>query len=516
MSVPRDLTLRVLKRVLAAEPEPDPVEKGKGDTQIAPPPLQTQARGIEVIGRLFFYLAPRGKKIDFKHLYSVLSGEDKSFKQNDKRELINNLKGSTPPAPPYAANYFKWVALMVKAQERANPNNTVVYTYTLGPAGEYDSANVDVTKKQGSTYDFPTPDEFARNNNLFTTKDGVNTVSLSQGIDTQFTESSPSSQIAERFLDAIPANAAPETYGNLNDVVPFYRMWVVGVGSSGEGGELRLPDGTAASEDELGPNPGDRGQYPGGSRAFQALMEKTGNTGQMQQEPSEAPDIPGVDQESLGEKKQDQVPKNTPVDEQKPTSEREVKEQTITQSRFASETHSGLKATDSTPLGTTGRHPFGLEQGRLTEINKGDPKVNEYIGESGTMVRDLARRQHNDMKIWKGASEETDKEGFIKEINEDDPNVNQYEGDWSIMQDLVRRQHKKMKVRKEAQTLQLNVPAKSKPMKDTGKALEQMGDAMEEAEQAAKAVGVDIKSVPGATAKYASMVDRVVNRFLGD
>lgn len=374
MSVRRDLTLSVLKTVLAAKAEVSPSERGEEDTHRGDvPPLKSEVGSLDIVGRVYFYSAPRGKQIDFKNLWNILSGQDKSIGNEDRKNLMQNLKEGTVP---YGGDHFKWNALMIKAQDGSNPNNVVVYTYSLGPSGQYESGNVEMVKT--GDYDFPDPDSFQKENALFGNINELQMVSLASGGDVSFSTAEPSVNVANRFLRASSSQVASPSQSNLNDITPFFRMWAIGVGGTSEGGELRLPDGRIAKEDQIGLNK--RGQYKGGSRAYQDLMENAGNPDKKMTETEEKPKELDVTDKSLGSKM------NQPVDEQSKT----TKEQ---------EDLNTIQASDSN------------RESYIKEVNEEDSRSNEYVGDFSIM-QDLVRRQHKKMKLRKEAQGTLDLESI--------------------------------------------------------------------------------------------------------
>lgn len=386
MEISRDLTLRVLRRITAAKAEVElpPEQKGKEDKPgTVEDPLQGgpgQPVDLQVINRLYFFSAPAGKDIPFYQMYSILSGNAEGVNGEDKRELVENLKGGSAP---YAGDWFKWIGLAILCEDPADSQRKASYMYLLSPWGTFDSARTRMAKTGQADFEVPSADEAAKRFSLFKTVQDTagainNMVDIATGPGTFFSTTTPSEDLVDKMLVAKPESLVQGARSDF-DVETFnaqYRIRVVGVGRGGT--ELRNIDGTSSNKDELGPNK--RGHYVGGEQAFQQLIEASGYKPE-KPEAVEQPEEKGAPEESLGEKVEKQeenqkdAPQYRPVDEVEPTNKKIEKERTINASKEA----------------------------YIREVNKDEPGVNQYEGD-WSIMQDLVRRQHKKMKIRKEAA----------------------------------------------------------------------------------------------------------------
>lgn len=426
MSISKKMIQNVSKSFLAinklAAKEDDPeIDKGKEDTETGKPPMQAAPRGLNITGRIYFYAAPDGKQINFRNLWGALSGNTESVDKDDKKNIIENLKSGSVD---YGGDHFQWTGLMVRAQDSSESKNVVVYTYYLNPWGTYNSGRIDMVTS--GNYDFKSPDEFAKEKNLFVLQSEItDMVDLAKGSDTIYSKDTPSKSIAERFLKATPESSVTDKNSDLNHIIPMYRMWVPGIGGTAEGGELRLPEGMISNDDEIGPNK--KGQYKGGSQAFQQLMKAAGNP-QEKLKKEDTPKEEGAPEESLGKK---------------------------------------------------------MEQGKFESVDE-QRKTNEDEANSEIMNKSASDYLHNIVeRVF-----QRNKESFIKQVKKDE-RADYYTGDNSIMMDLARHQAKKMDIRKQAAgSLEMNVPATPEDTDEAGEALKDISNSLKKVQKSTKAIGI--------------------------
>lgn len=349
MQVSKKSVLNVLRAINAAPT----IEKGNEDVPAPEKPAKEdvppqEADTLKVISRIFFYSIDPNKKISFSNMNDILSGTA----EKDKKELIDNLKGGN--TADFNADYFKWSNLLVKAVSQQDESKSVVYKFDLNPWGTKSSEG-SMVKSNSPGFNPPPPGDIASDPNykLFATINGIpEMVNLSIGPESIYSTDSVSDQYANRLL----TSRAESTLANKvnydsfkTNIFSYYRIWVPITAN-----ELRNVDGSKPSSDQLPPSlqRTSPGHYKGGGTFFKKFMAE------------------GKYKLSENEK-----------EEEAPVAETEVKKP------------AKPGAPEFTPV---------EKKAMLREINKDDPKVNQYEGDNSCM-KDLAYAQAKNMKIWKQA-----------------------------------------------------------------------------------------------------------------
>lgn len=352
MTISKKSILNVLRSITAAPA----IEKGKEDVQAPDKPEKKdvppkEADTLKIINRIFFYSIDPNKKISFSNLNGILSGTD----ENNKSELLNNLKGGN--TADFNADYFKWKTLFVKAVSQQDESKIVVYKYDLNPWGTKSSEG-EMVKANVTGFNPPPPGDITSDPNykLFATINEISEmINLSQGPEAIYSTDSVSDQYANKLLTSRAETTVSNkmNYDNFKtNIFSYYRIWVPITAN-----ELRNVDGSKPTSDQLPPTlqRTSPGHYKGGGTFFKKFMaEGKYKSGEKEEEAPEAetdvkkPTKPGA-------------PEFTPV-------EKEPEE----------------------------------KEASLKEINKKDPKVNQYEGDNSIM-KDLAYAQAKHMKVWKQA-----------------------------------------------------------------------------------------------------------------
>lgn len=349
MLVSKKSLRNVLRAIMAADPV---IEKGNEDAPAPEKPEKEdvppkEADTLKIINRVFFYSIDPNKKVSFSNMHDILSGTA----EKDKKELIENLKGGN--TADFNADYFKWSSLVVKAVSQQDESKVVVYVFDLNPWGTKSSEGT-MVKTNAPGFNPPPPGDIAGDPNykLFATINGIpEMVNLSIGPESIYSTDNVSGQYANRLLASRAESTVTNkmNYENFKmNVFSYYRIWV-----PISANELRNVDGSKPTSDQLPPSlqRTSPGHYKGGGTFFKKFMAEG--------------------KYNLGGNKEEEAP----------VAETEVKKSTKP------------GAPEFTPV---------EKKAMLREINKDDPKVNQYEGDNSCM-KDLAYAQAKHMKIWKQA-----------------------------------------------------------------------------------------------------------------
>jgi hypothetical protein len=303
MSISKRSVTNVLRKVYAIDPlgkQDMPKEQTPVKTEVPPQAPET----LQIMNRIFFYDADPNKKISFSNLNDILTGTD----DNDKQELLNNLKGGN--TADFHADYFKWRALFVKAVSQKDQTKVVVYRFDLNPWGTKASGG-DMIKTNVAGFNPPSPDDVAKDTNykLFATINEIpDMVSLSQGPEAIYSTDRVSDQFSTRLLSARAETTVAKkmNYDNFKtNIFAYFRIWVpINVN------ELRNVDGSKPTTDQLplGLQRSSPGHYKGGGDFFKKFVTAGKyNVGEKMEAPVTSP----VEQQP--EKIQEKAPEFTPV-----------------------------------------------------------------------------------------------------------------------------------------------------------------------------------------------------------
>ena len=362
MTVSKKSVLNVLRYMNAAEPV---IEKGEEDVQAPDKPEKKdippkEADTLKIVNRIFFYSIDPNKKISFSNLNGILSGTD----DKNKEELLDNLKGGN--TADFNADYFKWRSLFVKAVSQQDETKVVVYEYDLNPWGTKSSEGK-MVKASVAGFNPPPPGDITSDPNykLFATINEIpEMISLSQGPEAIYSTDNVSDQYANKLLTSRAETTVSNkmSYDNFkSNIFAYYRIWVPITAN-----ELRNVDGSKPTSDQLPPTlqRTSPGHYKGGGTFFKKFMAEG--------------------KYKVGEK------------EEAPEAETATPETGTAVKKPAKP-----GAPEFTPVTQKTNAPAEKEA-MLREINKQDPKVNQYEGDNSCM-KDLAYAQAKHMKIWKQA-----------------------------------------------------------------------------------------------------------------
>lgn len=454
MGISRDLMHRVLMRVAAKNPDVElpPEQRGEEDE---PGTVEAPLQG-----------GP-GQPVDLQvisrlYFFSAPAGKDIPFYQmysilSGNAEGVNGadkrelIENLKGGSAPYAGDWFKWIAVAVLCEDPADSQRKAAYMYLLSPWGTFDSARTRMAKTGQPGFDVPSAEEAAKRFSLFKTVQDP----------------------AGAINNMVDIATGPGTF--FSTTTPSEglvdKMLVAKPESLVQGARSDFDVETFNSQ-------------------YRIRVVGVGKGG------TELRNIDGTssNKDEIGPNKRGHY-----------VGGEQAFQQLIQVSGYKPEETGTEKASPDekgAPEESLGEKVEENDESKFRPVDKVKPTSKERVEEQ---TIDASERP-------KGA--------YIREVNKEEPGVNQYEGDWSIMQDLVRRQHKKMKIRKEAAgTIDLEVPAQPEPTEEAGKALQELSKSLKKFQDTAKqmqqSTGMKIVTTPGIGPKTASMVDKVVGRYLG-